>query len=561
MPMIFNDAHISQFQGIGEYDERKTNRDKWRIASCVGKIALHILFNHISLGLTALIVISCPLSAFVAAPAALTLLARSFYKIWENYKELTGLKHIAPSTHALIPREEEISTPQLNAWDDTALRCLPFEDCQKAFECKKLMIENAEQEILISGSYCGGTSFDQILDAIKKRMEERKELRVHILSSTRFITKENQDKISELSNRYPTRFFTVYTHETHQANPNEPGFKFISNHAKMVIIDRKAMVTGGSAIEDRWTYSSDLIAPEFKLKQSGFINSMLSKSFLDKDFLIYAQDNNNKSLIDRSALEYYKLFSRWHHYAVHFKHEHPKIQQPTFPDSPGSSFYKNLAPNLNTIPVQMLTNRQEGFECARMKLFMPGPEKIKNNMEKELISLIENSKKTIKINHMYFHPTKALKQALANAANRGVKIQILTNYNTPNSPKIHKIFGDKSIFHVRKIARQETKNQKNITLFYWDIKDSTNHQKYILIDDQYTLCGSSNFGYKGFNSMSDYEQNVLIDSQTLNKDLKNHFVRDLKNSKRFCNEKLRQLPSLYELFFTAIHNLFEKKIG
>ena len=261
---VSSSIHSNPRKGIGEYEGNINTRKTKRRALCIAKIALNILLGSALLSTIALSAVLCPLSLILSIPISIAAAAFSIKQIMKICNEIKGIKHTAPSTHTLIPEEIEKKGPKLGEWGDTRLQCAPFRDCMQSFEFKKKLIENAEQEILISGSYCGRRAFDEILDAMEKRMQEKPDLRVHILTATRFVTDQdkfkskNWKRIQELTEKYPNRFFTVFSFETFQANPNRPGFKYISNHAKLLIVDRRAMITGGGGIEDRWAYSNGL---------------------------------------------------------------------------------------------------------------------------------------------------------------------------------------------------------------------------------------------------------------------------------------------------------------
>jgi phosphatidylserine/phosphatidylglycerophosphate/cardiolipin synthase-like enzyme len=568
---------LQQFKGVGEYKD-KINSDKIsRTALCLAKIALNVLLGVAALGVVAVSIVFAPITSIVTVPLAIAAIGYAVQNIIKLAKEIKGLNQIAPSTHTLIPQEKEVKCAKLEEWDYTPMRCLPFEDCKKTFQFKKRLIENAEQEILISGSYCGRKAFDEVLDAIDIRMQEKPELRVHILTATRLVTDQdkfkskNWQKIKELTKKYPDRFFTEFTFESFQANPNSSGFKYISNHAKLMIVDRKAMITGGSGIEDRWAYSTGL-EPCKGYSDTGFVNASIAKTFRDKDFLIFPKKDDGEgtgnSVIERSALEFYKLFTRWHHFCETSKEDHPKLvkirEERTEKLGPFHNFYQDLLSDRKRINIGALVDEQEvrrGSACSRTKVFMSGPEQVENEMEKELVQMFEQAKNCIVINHMYFHPTIAIRKALKDAARRGVRIDILTNHITSDSPRSHKIFAPRSIFNARQIARAQKKNKDNVNLYYWDVASSTNHQKIIMIDAQYVLCGSSNLGYKGFNSMSDYEHNMLIDSTELSKQLQDDFCKDLQRAKKYESKKLRELPGAFELFATVVHHYLQPKIG
>jgi len=393
-----------------------------------------------------------------------------------------------------------------------------------------------------------------------------KTLRVSILTATRFVTdkgaQKNWTKIKELTEKYPDRFFTILTFEAHQANPTEQGFKYISNHAKFMIVDRKVMITGGSGIEDRWAYSDGLTAYEGEHKETDFVNASIAKAFRDKDFIVWSDEKG--SLIETSVFEFYKLMTRWNHFCVTVRNGHQKLKEiAKAREKDGTAleafhdFYKDLDPGLPQIDPEMLVH--DGAKPQRVKVFASGPEQTKNTMETELIDLIDNAEKEIFINHMYIHPTDGLVSALQRALEREVKISIITNGEVEESPLSHKAFAPRSLYNTRDISG--FKPNEHLKLYFWNVKLSTNHQKYIIIDEQYVLCGSSNFGYKGFDSMSDYEHNLLIESKELCQQLKKDIDVDLRYCKPVSPKEVGKLPGPREILYAALHSLLAAKIG
>ena len=100
---------------------------------------------------------------------------------------------------------------------------IPTQHCADTQHWRKKLIESAEHNIVISGNYCGGEAFDEILDLLERRMAQKPDLKVIIIASPNFIKDETitkkdvhgesiqvevqtKTKIAALYEQYPERF-------------------------------------------------------------------------------------------------------------------------------------------------------------------------------------------------------------------------------------------------------------------------------------------------------------------------------------------------------------------
>jgi phosphatidylserine/phosphatidylglycerophosphate/cardiolipin synthase-like enzyme len=157
------------------------------------------------------------------------------------------------------------------------------------------------------------------------------------------------------------------------------------------------------------------------------------------------------------------------------------------------SFHQN--PNIN--------------QDVETKILFTGPENTNNAFARELITQFNQAENRIVIDHMYFHPSQEIFDALVNAANRGVAITLLTNGYDENSPMSHKAFGPRNRFNYIALNKAPQKtHQKNIKIYDFKVPKTTLHKKVIVVDDT-VIAGSSNFGYKSLGSNSDHEINFI----------------------------------------------------
>ncbi len=161
----------------------------------------------------------------------------------------------------------------MNNWKSTTptkTAMLPTEHCSDTHYWRKRLLQAAKHNVVISGNYCGGQSFDEILSLIKRKMQKNPEFRVVILSSPNFLKNEtikikglnnsqvkvkvkNKKQIKELQKLYPTRFSLVETPDVFMTGT---GIKKVTNHTKYFGIDGgKYYILGGSAIKDNFNFT------------------------------------------------------------------------------------------------------------------------------------------------------------------------------------------------------------------------------------------------------------------------------------------------------------------
>lgn len=189
-----------------------------------------------------------------------------------------------------------------------------------------------------------------------------------------------------------------------------------------------------------------------------------------------------------------------------------------------------------------------------MRVFATGPEHRKSPFLEEMIKAVDGAKREIYIDHMYFHPEKELMDALVRAANRGVKIKVITNgFDKKNSPKAHQAFGPRNQWNTRWLYRHvDPENRENIEVYEFAPMQTTLHKKAMVVDRETVFAGSSNMGYKSLETMSDHELNFRAKSKTLAERTIRVFDEDKDHSNRVENpEKIG--------FFAMVRAAFHRK--
>jgi phosphatidylserine/phosphatidylglycerophosphate/cardiolipin synthase-like enzyme len=379
------------------------------------------------------------------------------------------------------------------------------EDSQEAMKQKIALIQKAQNSVVISGCYLGGAAFTDTLHAIEKKIQEHPEFQAYILGSEIMLEEENRIFLDHLSTTYPNQFNAVITPEiVPYKNPQTGDFFLATNHVKALVIDGgEAFLIGGSGIEDRWATQTGLKKPI----HMGF-RPIQPLSFRDIDYVF----DGAKSVGKRLHFELLSLFSHCRH-----------ARKEEFFERYFDPRYYLTDSFLKTSKHALHSGKQ-----TRLELITTGPMDQENAFQKRLIELINKGKERIVINHMYFHPSEALLQALIDASNRGVNIILVTNKNDERMPGTHNLFAARSRLQWKRLYEGRWKG--NISIYEYDVPYTTYHKKVVIID-QILATGSSNIGRKSLESL-DFEYNLIIHSEEAVEETLKRTTMDMLHSRR-----------------------------
>ncbi len=395
---------------------------------------------------------------------------------------------------------------------------LPLQDSMEGFQAKLKLIRAAEHNIIISGNYCGGKTFEGTLNLIKECLESKPALKVVILSSDNFIDPEHYTLINEIQTLYPERFETIITTSTWYAGN---GLTITQNHTKGISIDYgRYCILGGSGLEDKYSAVTGLgdrcAKPNSQINQVSIGRKMASlflptRGFRDQDFLFHSPDNNGPG--KKMYLEMLLLATRWDGW------NHQTIFTDTPLDQVRSAPLKSLLKaNIEKEEPQSINTTISSFGFTRLstgtlRIFQQGPEQEFNPYENEILEKIHAARTRILISHMYFHPTAKVLQAMTEAVNRGVKLKLITNGNEKYSPRAHSVFGDRNRYNYWKLFESvHPSHRAHLEIYEFFPRKTTLHKKVIVVDD-WVIAGSSNLGYKSLVTMSDHELNFAFENK------------------------------------------------
>lgn len=558
---IIPKSHELKLLGFGEHVNPVKDPKQIEQAHRIYKIALYVLFAVIAVAAIALSV-AFPLFPIVAIPfviGASALLAVSAAFVAKAYLSYVAKK----DAYVGITNDFKVAHEPTALGRNDQCDIMPCADGVVTFEWKKKLIESAQHNIVLSGSYCGGNSFDEILDLMRQQLNKKPNLKILVLNAAKFSNKSNKARVAAMIRDYPNRFQMALSPDVWMLNPS---LKRSTNHAKILSIDYGSyFIIGGSSLEDKYAYTRGNGEPDVKpmIPIKGLLSKIVASSFRDQDFVF--GNNTQNGLGKRVYLEALKLVWRWNSLKqAGSGWVHDNLHDLTANNSVIGRLLQEQVDgkdNVNPPPATVIPDFKPISTKANTKIFCMGPEHIENPYEAELIKQFEDAKIRIVINHLYFHPTEKVMNALVNAANRGVKIFIETNgYNCDSSPLSHKLFGLRNRYNAATLLKRvEPKYKMNVDVREYNVPSVTLHNKIVVVDD-FLIAGSGNIGYKSLVTMSDHEIICVINDKALADDA---VQKTLLDGKPAYSRKMRNPEKITfgASFASAIHRSLAALIG
>jgi cardiolipin synthase A/B len=138
--------------------------------------------------------------------------------------------------------------------------------------------------------------------------------------------------------------------------------------------------------------------------------------------------------------------------------------------------------------------------------FMSIPFKDGQQLEDFYVDMIASARKTVLITSPYFRPTKKIGAALVAAADRGVKVTIVTRLD---------LKGDTADFILGDVNKAGVNSlNANATIYEYTVPREILHTKLVLIDDTLSFVGSVNLNKRSF--IHDIESGLLIHNKAFN---------------------------------------------
>lgn len=200
-------------------------------------------------------------------------------------------------------------------------------------------------------------------------------------------------------------------------------------------------------------------------------------------------------------------------------------------DSIGHHFVESFKSTWN-LSGQLTQKRIKRIFHKGFEILQDLPDDLISIARNRYLKLINHSKREILIETPYFIPPLRIRRALARAAKRGVKIQILL----PN-------ISDVKLADIMRNRYLGFLYKNNIKISYF--MPGVLHSKLLIVDGKYFLLGSSNLDYRSF--LQQHEINILGEDKMLAEDLREFFYSGMAKSKPFSYPAWKNRSSLVRI--------------
>ncbi len=431
-------------------------------------------------------------------------------------KSRTTFKHYA--LHPEIIRHNEQKGPKLGAFVKTDVRVT--NKAEDSFNLKMKLLQSAQQSIDISFNYAGGEHFDDILKLVKEKLAFLPQFKVHFIVSRDLLDRQHLIKMKKLKEHFGSRFNYLITGPILSVDKH---IRNEENHAKIMVIDGKYFVIGGSGIHNRMDRET---LP--KNTEKDWVVNVIDRTFRDSDIFGYG------IIAESMRGQIYNLYQLW-------------AQRLKRPLGPGEGMYTELDPT--KIGRCAAFHEKEGLiEDASLSFLVGGPEhRLANPITRALVDHIDQASHDIQIANLYFNPDPKIKEALKRAKQRNVHVTGHFNGMAKGSSPIHYnyIFTNRGNYKLLNKA------------FEHQVPDQLYHKKVTTFDDTTAVIGSFNFGQKS--ALCDNESVVIVKDPRVVTALKNGILVDRQKSKeialdspQFKQSKTTRLSPLYGKLGTII---------
>lgn len=375
---------------------------------------------------------------------------------------------------------------------------------EEATDWKLDLIRGAEKRIYMMAGYSSGAILGKTLSIFEELLSSKPELKIWFFASNfpGFVTEADASRMKAMSSMYPNRFHYLVRASSENYKQAEGLFN-TENHAKLLIVDEKFVLLGGTNLVDNLSRS--------EVKENNMPSGMfLPKAALDQDIVLWGSSFHNLKM---------DFFRVWEMFEMNHRFENSLGESYTTSNMPSdlAEEEKGINPFIETHP--------EGIFPVHAKTYLAGPRVNHHQIQEDYAKLIAEAKSEIQMGQLYFFPVAKIFDRLLEAANRNVKIMAMTNgFWNEYTPKESTLwfFVHRSRVHYFPImmgrhfsllqsteARKAT--SKNVEIYELNEDYVMYHKKSMTVDGKFTVIGSYNFGQKS--AYSDYEVVTVIDSK------------------------------------------------
>lgn len=388
-------------------------------------------------------------------------------------------------------------------------------------EWKIRLIQEAKLSLEISAGYCMGTVFEELLDAIGIKLQTNSQIRVYLMGVQMAgcpFTASNHKKIANLLDQFPDRFSFLMTEDSELTNQENKVY-ISENHTKLMIVDEKYLLLGGTNLADCFS-TADISKYPVSDTAAG---KLMQLAACDMDVII------SGPIAQKIRHEYFKLFA--------FFETGQKLEVFHGEYNPEPTYYLSVE-NEGRAHIVCFEDNPETARNASVFGAISGPRFGQHTIGNMYEYIIDQAAASIDIGNMYFFPRESIYNALLNAVNRDVAVTLVTNgphddFIATNSLRFFYGYMNRknyfplmcgAHFSIWDCFKGKEAEKKSTQVFELNISGVLLHKKVMTVDHLYSIIGSYNLGMKSEDAA--FEVAVIIESPEIAMQLKNVLIKD-----------------------------------
>ena len=399
-------------------------------------------------------------------------------------------------------------------------------DADETTEWKSILIQEAKTSLEISTGYCLGTVFENLLREVHIKLQDNNKIKIHmhLFQVLGFITPDNIGYLDALTSVYAGRFHYVIT--TDSAVLLQEDKPYVSeNHTKLIIVDEKYYLLGGTNLVDPLS-SKDVNKYPISNNLAG---EFFPRAAYDMDAIIRGP------MAKKLRKEFFNLL------ALH--HSGESIQSDVGEYQPQTTAYFPVKEEDKACIVSFDENPETAHDVSAFAV-IAGPRMQLHTIGNMYEQTIKNAKQSIDIGNMYFFPRKTIYEELMKAVNRNVALKVVTNglrednalnnisidlYGYMNRMNYFPVMAGRH-YSIWEMFSSVNADRGNTEIYELKLSSVLYHKKVMTVDDRYSIIGSYNLGMKSEDAA--YEVATLIDSPLIASQMKAILADDQAHSEK-----------------------------
>ena len=287
--------YLKDYPGFGT--PVKVNRVTKSLLSRIFKVVLRVGFVAVVSTGGALLFSATPIVGFVGGAAVgVGILAVAWIVSLVVHKIYSGHKYRVNLPIEIIKHNTQEGP---KPGQDTKADVRVINDVATSFEWKKEIIRSAEQSVECSFNFAGSENFREILDILEDKLKNKPEFRAHLLMAQYFLESEDKKRLQELKRTYDERFNYLISERIWSTNKS---IHCEENHVKLLVVDGKYFVVGGSGVHKKMNRE---IVPIHKEKDKTLASAVIEKAYRDTD--VFGCGEAAKGLRG----QFFNLYHKW----------------------------------------------------------------------------------------------------------------------------------------------------------------------------------------------------------------------------------------------------------